>query len=172
MSVYEHMELVVTPRNTYTYAPLLMTCREARNEASSIFYGENTFRVIISPYDAGRLLRWLRAIGHEEAGWISRLQVEFVLSDPTWRLSRTRRALGWAHAPATVLAEFDRRVVDKFAREIATVVLFRWLKANAVVADNASSPPDWSIFSHVRNSLFITRAAEAFQERIDEESVT
>lgn len=145
-------------------APLLHTCQQIRSEARSIYYGENNFHVLTSPYAADRFLRWLHAIGREQAALISALHVRLILSEPACQLSRARGAVSRTGDPAAELAEFDRRAVDGFARELAAVVLFRGLKAGAVVADDArSSRPPRTV-----SSVFIVRAAEVFQRRIQE----
>ncbi|KAK3707357.1 hypothetical protein LTR37_012201 [Vermiconidia calcicola] len=88
---------------------LLETCKQIRQEASSMFYSENTFVWQATDGNCNGLISWLAAIGPESAASIPQLKIDFQLSD-VFR----------AAAPTTEISNVTREdVKERFAFEVA-----------------------------------------------------
>jgi len=79
--VKEGVVLDVKMLSTPTEPALLATCRQIRNEASSIFYGENTFHTDISVGTSLKMIdelapsRWLASLGKSRCGLLRDLRI-------------------------------------------------------------------------------------------------
>lgn len=90
---------------------LLKTCRQTREEASSLFYGENEFSAPFALGQREHLLLWLSAIGSDNARHIRSLEMRF-RQDGTDNL-KGREVVSFARLLNSTTAALARSIAEQ-----------------------------------------------------------
>lgn len=86
--------ITIIPSAIRRYTPLLNTCRQIREEATSIFYGENTFSTHVVIGGSNTLRPWLHSIGRANAGRIRSLHTSISVASGVLLWGGRRRTAG------------------------------------------------------------------------------
>ena len=107
---------------------ILSACQQIRQEASPVYYGENTFHFAVPFFADGKstLARWFQALSKEQRNWIKEVNMEYV---PSGREAGERFMLSHLHFDALqrlyreIGAEHVRALVDAGGRWWPAIVI-------------------------------------------------
>lgn len=79
-------------KSIHARTALLRTCRQVREEASGLFYGDNTFRTLWTIDEEITGLSWLFRLGHARASQITRMIIAPNISNGRFEENRSGTA--------------------------------------------------------------------------------
>ena len=107
------VDILITRKVIERETALLKVCHQIREEASSIFYGENKFKDWRRS-QAATVISWIRLIGNEHAGMIQQLTVNYPISQASIIVAKSMRPLSRPrsfHMPELEHREFRKPLV-------------------------------------------------------------